>query len=71
MKVLVTGATGLIGSAVSARLVAEGHQVLHVSRRPFPGAEHGVDAVINCAGVLQDAPRENTARVHHLGADVT
>jgi uncharacterized protein YbjT (DUF2867 family) len=34
MKVLVTGATGLIGTAVSARLLAEGHEVVPVSRRP-------------------------------------
>lgn len=30
---------------------------------------NGVDAVVNCAGILQDGPRKNTANVHHLGAD--
>jgi uncharacterized protein YbjT (DUF2867 family) len=89
MKVLVTGATGLIGTALSARLLTEGHEVVPVSRRPAPlmnrtvilDMEHatspgawlphlsGVDAVINCAGVLQDSPREDTVKVHHLAAD--
>jgi len=34
MKVLLTGASGFIGSHLSKRLVAAGHQVLPVSRRP-------------------------------------
>ncbi|MBS3651398.1 SDR family oxidoreductase [Pseudaminobacter sp. 19-2017] len=32
MKVLVAGATGLIGSSICARLASEGHQVIGVSR---------------------------------------
>ena len=39
MQVLLTGSTGLIGSAVAARLLAEGHEVTGVGRRggPQPG----------------------------------
>lgn len=33
MKVLITGITGLIGSAIGAHLLAEGHQLVSVSRR--------------------------------------
>ncbi|WP_231924154.1 NAD(P)H-binding protein [Gallibacterium genomosp. 1] len=32
MKIAVIGATGLIGKAVTAELVARGHQVIGISR---------------------------------------
>src|SRR5262245_11980184 len=83
------GASGLIGSAVSTRLAADGEEVVGVSRH-LPGAgldrvRHvafdlarasasdllplltRVEAVINCAGTLQDAPGESTEGVHHRG----
>ncbi|MER9441581.1 SDR family oxidoreductase [Mesorhizobium sp. M0340] len=91
MKVLVTGATGLIGASVVARLLSEGHEVIGLVRSP--GANRagnyqllvldmavalqpedwlphlrGVDAVVNCAGVLQDSPREKTREVHRDAA---
>jgi uncharacterized protein YbjT (DUF2867 family) len=93
MRVLVIGATGLIGAAVVARLVADAHQVRAVARRTerarrsVPGAEWraldmarmsdaadwrphlaGIDAVVNCAGVLQDSPQDSTRGVHVAGA---
>lgn len=86
---LLLGATGLIGSAVAARLTATGHEVVGVARglgeatrrvaaarwirldlraatHPEDWAPHlaGIDAVVNCAGVLQDSVRDSTARVH-------
>ena len=86
---LLLGATGLIGAAVAARLGAEGHEVVGVTRalddaarrvpaarwieldianatRPEDWAPHleGIDAVVNCAGVLQDGARDSTAAVH-------
>ena len=89
MRVLLLGATGLIGSAVTARLVAAGHEVVgltrtrdsaarrlpverwivadlrdvHDSRDWLPHLE-GIDAVVNCAGTLQDSVRDSTAKVH-------
>jgi uncharacterized protein YbjT (DUF2867 family) len=86
MKILVVGGTGMIGSAIAARLAARGHDVVTASRRPSATRQRhlavdlgqasaaswrphlqGVDAVVNCAGVLQDAPGDATAAVHHAG----
>jgi uncharacterized protein (TIGR01777 family) len=60
MKVLLTGATGFVGSALSRRLESAGHVVLPVSRRPGArydwsddGLARGVreaDAVVHLAG---------------------
>jgi uncharacterized protein YbjT (DUF2867 family) len=83
MRVLVVGVTGLIGSAIAARLSTLGHAIIGASRgTPKPGlvpmtyvsidVAHaidpadwlphlvGIDAVVNCAGVFQDSPRDWT-----------
>jgi uncharacterized protein YbjT (DUF2867 family) len=90
MRVMVVGASGLIGSAVCARLAARGDAILAVVHRPadlglapadviqidlaraseadwLPRLS-GVDAVVNCAGLLQDAPGESMRGVHASGA---
>ncbi|HEV7435186.1 MAG TPA: SDR family oxidoreductase [Pseudorhizobium sp.] len=91
MNVLVTGAAGLIGSAICARLSSDGHDVVAVVRRgsdPLPtGVSRrivvdlanatrvedwlphltGIDAVVNCAGALQSAARDNIHAVHVKG----
>src|SRR4051794_33498672 len=87
MKVAIVGGTGLIGSAVLARLSSLGHSVVSMSRSAMGvSANHvavdipkatspaywlpyleGVEAVVNCAGVLQDAPKDSTSMVHHHG----
>lgn len=89
MRILLLGATGLIGSAIAARLVAEGHEVTGSARtldtaarrlpiqrwleldlkqmtRPEAWLEplNGIEAVVNCAGALQDNARDSTAAVH-------
>ena len=87
MRILVTGAYGLIGSACLARLHAAGHDLVATGRaaaprRRFPYAQWitadftqltkpeawlpllvGIDAVVNCVGVLQDGARDNVQRV--------
>lgn len=90
MRIVVLGGTGLIGAAVVARGMQQGHHVVAVARRvPNPQRETsvagpdwraadlgknavedwrtivvGADAVVNCAGILQDAPGESTTAIH-------
>jgi uncharacterized protein YbjT (DUF2867 family) len=92
MAILLLGATGLIGSAVAARLAGEGHEVAGVARREgvetrrVPAARWvrldlrdvcvaedwlphlaGIDAVVNCAGALQQGGRDDVEAVHVRG----
>lgn len=89
MRVLLLGATGLIGTAVAARLTAAGHDPTGVARKVDSAARRvpvarwialdlrsirtpddwlphlaSIDAVVNCAGTLQDSGRDSTASVH-------
>lgn len=66
MRVAITGASGLIGSALAASLIADGHDVLRLVRRPAAASDEvqwdpiggtvdlealaGVDAVAHFAG---------------------
>lgn len=73
MQVAITGATGMVGQALSASLYAAGHRIVPVSRRALPGGVvwnpatgtigaaglEGVDAVVNLAGENLAAHRWN------------
>lgn len=66
MRVVIAGSSGLVGTALTRSLAADGHQVLRLVRRPPAGAEElrwnpaagdidpmpleGVDAVVNLGG---------------------
>jgi uncharacterized protein YbjT (DUF2867 family) len=89
MRILLLGASGLIGSAVAARLRRDGHGIVAVGRgggaaaRRVPADRRvkldlrqaitpeawlphldGIDAVVNCAGVLQGSNRDSPGKVH-------
>ena len=71
MKVLVTGASGLLGCGVARLLVRQGHQVTTFQRRPS-----GVEGASDVAGSLtdDDAVRRAVADaegVVHLAAKVS
>jgi len=71
MKVLVTGASGLLGGAVAVALVDAGHQVTTFQRRPS-----GVPGVRDVLGSVTDAPAVAHAMrgvqgVVHLAAKVS
>jgi len=40
MKIAILGATGRAGSEIAAELARRGHDVLAISRKPGPGADH-------------------------------
>ena len=66
LKVAVTGATGLIGSALVPFLTTGGHQVTIVTRRQgLPGALHWDPA----AGVIDHAGLEGMDAVVHLAGE--
>ena len=83
MRVAISGASGFIGTALGARLEADGHGVLRVGRGPAgpgrlhwdPAAGHldgaaleGLVAVVNLAGAGVAARRWTAARRHELRA---
>lgn len=54
MKILLTGSTGFIGRHLKDALFLEGHEVVCLSRVSRYGVAKKVDAVINCAGELDN-----------------
>ena len=94
MKILLTGASGLIGSALAAHWAVRGHCVVRAGRShhpPAPGGGaactppgvavdfadpppsswwlprlHGVDVVVNAAGIFQEDARQTFDAVHTL-----
>ncbi|MGE0879963.1 MAG: TIGR01777 family oxidoreductase [Acidimicrobiia bacterium] len=81
MKVAITGASGMIGRALSSRLTSEGHEVIAVVRRTAAAGEvwwdpvrgemdarglEGVDAVVHLAGAGIGDKRWNAAYKEEL-----
>ena len=71
MKILVTGASGLLGSSVAAALVSAGHTVTTLQRRPSGiGGTRDIAASITDAAAVAEAVAEQQAVVH-LAAKVS
>jgi UDP-glucose 4-epimerase len=67
MRVLVTGASGALARMVCTRLVATGHQVIGVDRRPWPDPPRGVEFV---RSDIRKRPVEDLFRTRRLTAIV-
>ena len=46
MRILVVGATGLIGASICARLVSEGHEVVGIARSPRANAARDYQTLV-------------------------
>jgi nucleoside-diphosphate-sugar epimerase len=66
MRVLITGASGFVGSFAVARFVGAGHDVLGIDRRPRPlDPRHGVGAPPVVPGDVGDAARVRAVADQH------
>ncbi len=76
MTIGITGASGLVGSALTPRLLADGHQVVRLRREPgsgrflpaaeSPSAPVSLDAVIHLAGEPIASGRWNAAKKRRI-----
>jgi uncharacterized protein YbjT (DUF2867 family) len=80
MKILLTGATGFIGSHIEKALQLKGYQVIQISRSHGYDANtmlqaeswlpvlDGVDCVINAMGIIRETGRQSFERIHTQAA---
>jgi len=61
VKVLVTGVAGKIGRMVALRLLAEGHSVVGIDRRPWPGAPR---EIVLCQEDIRKRAAQDVFRQH-------
>jgi NADH dehydrogenase len=74
MRIAITGGTGFVGSHLAARLRADGHDAVIVSRRTGHSLERGnarladafrgCDAVVHCAGINREIGTQTYGSVH-------
>ena len=68
MRILVSGSTGLVGSVLVPRLVADGHQVVRLLREKMVPGEKGI-AWNPAAGILDAKTLEGFEAVVHLAGE--
>ena len=85
MKVIIAGGSGYIGTALTRSLLADGHEVVAVSRQPgsaafqgravgwdaVAGEIDGADAVVNLAGTSIGGPRWTSRRKESIRSSRT
>jgi uncharacterized protein YbjT (DUF2867 family) len=74
VRIAVTGGTGFVGSHLAARLRADGHEAVIVSRRTGHSLEsrnatladafRGCEAIVHCAGINRELGPQTYAAVH-------
>ncbi len=70
-KILIAGATGLIGSTLSPLLEQEGYQVIHLSRNPRPDAQYPTYQWNLDKGYIEEEALDNIDYIINLaGANV-
>lgn len=71
MKIAVTGSTGLIGTALTVRLRADGHQVIRLVRRQPGRADEVAWSPTSAAGGIRPGALDGvTAVIHLAGAPI-
>jgi uncharacterized protein (TIGR01777 family) len=68
MRVLITGSTGLLGSALVSSLIQDGHEVVRLARAGHPQLENVIRWDPE-AGALDSAPLEGMDAVVHLAGE--
>ena len=66
MKVIIIGATGLIGKAVAALLTDKGHEIVQASRNTQPGLHFCTNSWItlfNIDNLKTTSPARNISRI--------
>jgi len=67
MKVVVTGVAGKLGLLVAQRLLAAGHEVIGIDRRPWPGMPEGATL---CQVDIRKRAAEDVFRIHRPDAAI-
>ena len=75
MRILITGATGFVGQAVTARLLAQGHEVFALSRNPEAARARLPGPVVilplpNAGPGPHNLPENPDAVIHLAGASI-
>ena len=80
MRIAITGGTGFVGGHLAARLRADGHETVILSRRTgasgstsartgWPTALEGCEAVVHCAGINREIGDQTYEAVHVRGTE--